>query len=159
VFKRRRYSSDLRDNQGVKLVSTRTPILVGESGAGVFRVRRADGVEWIEKSSSSRELSLEAALLDWRAAHLPVPRVLVIEPGRLAMSALPGGNLTETSMQCAVAVTVEALRLIHAVPAEGCPFDASWATHLKQAELRVHAGLSTPPTLMMTILVAPQPAS
>jgi aminoglycoside 3'-phosphotransferase-2 len=117
------------------------PILVGESGAGVFRVRREDGVEWIEKSGSPQELSVEAAVMEWCAAHLPVPRVLAVEVGYLAMSALTGVNLTETSMPCAVAVTVEALRLIHAVPTEECPFDASWAKRLKQAELRVHAGL------------------
>jgi aminoglycoside phosphotransferase len=66
---------------------------------------------------------------------------MVIEGGVLSMSALPGVNLTEASIDCAVALTAEALHLIHSVPTEGCPFVADWATRLHHAEDRVSCGL------------------
>src|SRR6185436_9930719 len=106
--------------------STRTPILIGKSGAGVYKVHREDGVEWIEKSGSSEELSLEAAVINWCLPHLPVPTVIASEVGVLTMSLLPGVNLTEVSMQCAVTVLTEALRLIHEMPVRDCPFQADW---------------------------------
>ena len=58
------------------------------------------------------------------------------------MSLLPGVNLTEVSMQCAVSVLIEALRLVHAVPVRDCPFEADWDTRLNQAEVRIRAGLA-----------------
>jgi aminoglycoside phosphotransferase len=121
--------------------ATRTPILVGKSGANVFRVHRDDGLAWIEKSGSSQELSREAAVLEWCVGRLPVPEVLGVPAGVLRMSALPGVNLTEAPMECAVAVIAEALRLIHSMPVDDCPFEASWTVRLHQAELRVVAGL------------------
>ena len=57
------------------------------------------------------------------------------------MSALPGITLTETGIDCAVALTAEALHLIHSTATEGCPFRADWATRLHQAEHRVRGGL------------------
>jgi aminoglycoside phosphotransferase len=104
-------------------------------------VTREDGVQWIEKSGPAAELMLEAGAMRWCAGRLPVPEVLAIEAGLLSMSALPGVNLTEASIDCAVALTAEALHLIHSVPAEGCPFQADWATRLHQAEHRVKNGL------------------
>jgi len=107
----------------------------------VFRVRREDGAEWIEKFGSPPEITLEVALLEWCETRLPVPRVLRTEPGFVAMSLLPGVDLTEVSIDHAVAVIHEALRLIHSVPVEGCVFQACWAARLKQAEGRILAGL------------------
>ena len=75
--------------------------------------------------------------MKWCAGRLPVPEVLVVEAGVLAMSALPGVNLTEGAIDCAVALTAQALHLIHSVPTERCPFRADWATRLYQAEHRV----------------------
>ncbi len=57
------------------------------------------------------------------------------------MSELPGANLTEVSVENAVNVLAEALRLIHSVPVEDCPFSASWSLRLRQAEQRIEAGL------------------
>jgi aminoglycoside 3'-phosphotransferase II len=107
----------------------------------VFRVRREDGSEWVEKSGSPDEISHEVAVLDWCGAWLLVPRVLITEPGFLAMSALPGVNLTEVSIDCAVTMVAEALPLVHAVPVAACPFQARWPARLEQAERRVLAGL------------------
>ena len=120
---------------------TRSPILIGKSGARVFRVRRKDGTEWVEKSGSPHEIALEVAVLGWCGTTLPVPRVLRTEPGFFAMSALPGVNLTEVSVDCAAARMAEALASIHAVPVAGCPFRADWSVRLNQAERRVLAGL------------------
>jgi aminoglycoside 3'-phosphotransferase II len=122
-------------------VTTRSPIFIGKSGATVFRVTREDGVQWIEKSGSPFDISGEAAIMMWCAGRLPVAEVLAVEAGVLLMSALPGVNLTEAAMECAVAVTAEALHLIHSVPTKGCPFRADWATRLHQAEDRVRRGL------------------
>jgi aminoglycoside 3'-phosphotransferase-2 len=123
------------------LQSTRSPIVVGKSGATVFRVTRDDGVQWIEKSGLASDVSVEAAVMKWCAGLLPVPEVLAVEAGVLSMSALPGVTLTEAEIDCAVALTAEALHLIHSMPTEGCPFRADWATRLHQAEHRVRCGL------------------
>jgi len=76
----------------------------------------------------------------WCAGRLPAPEVLAVEAGVLRMSALPGVNLTEAAIDCAVALTAEALHLIHSVPTTDCPFRADWTTRLRQAELRVRSG-------------------
>jgi aminoglycoside 3'-phosphotransferase II len=57
------------------------------------------------------------------------------------MSVLSGINLTDAPSAFAVALTAEALHLIHAVPTHGCPFLADWTTRLRQAESRVQRGL------------------
>lgn len=61
--------------------------------------------------------------------------------GVLGMTDLPGVPLTEISREQAVAALVEALRLIHAIPLEECPFPAGWDLRLQQAEERLYAGL------------------
>jgi aminoglycoside phosphotransferase len=104
-------------------------------------VAREDGAQWIEKCGVASDLSLEAAVLKWCAGRLPVPDVLGVHAGVLSMSALPGVNLTEATSSCAVALTAEALHLIHSIPTAGCPFRADWATRLHQAEQRVRSGL------------------
>jgi aminoglycoside phosphotransferase len=121
--------------------STRSPIVIGKSGATVSRVTREDGVQWVEKSGPASDVLVEAAVLKWCAGRLPVPEVLAVADGVLSMSALPGVNLTEAAIDSAVAVAAEALRLIHSVPTEGCPFRAEWATRLHEAERRVRSGL------------------
>ena len=98
-------------------------------------------MQWIEKSGPASDLFVEAAVLRWCAGRLPVPEVLAIEAGVLSMSALPGVNLTEAAVDHAVALTAEALDLIHSVPTEGCPFRADWAARLHHAEHRVRCGL------------------
>jgi hypothetical protein len=79
----------------MELRSSRTPVLIGKSGARVLKVRREDGVEWLEKLGASDEISLEVAVLKWCRPWLPVSTVLNSEPGVVAMSVLPGVNLTE----------------------------------------------------------------
>ena len=129
------------DDGAMTLGGTRTPILIGESGASVVRVRMEDGLEWIEKTGLSAEIDVETAVLEWCARRLPVAKVLGRDAGLLVMSALPGVNLTGTSMELAAQVIAEALHLVHATPIEGCPFTAGWTLRLSQGELRVRAGL------------------
>jgi aminoglycoside 3'-phosphotransferase II len=129
------------ESRGIVLRSTRSPIVIGKSGATVFRVTREDGAQWIEKSGPASDVALEAAIMKWCAGRLPVPEVLAVEGGLLSMSVLPGGDLTEAAIDCAVGLAAEALHLIHSVPTERCPFRADWATLLYQAERRVKSGL------------------
>lgn len=119
----------------------RSPILIGESGAAVVRVRDADGVSWIEKSGAEPGIGEEAAVLRWCAGLLPVPRVIERSEGLLRMSELPGVNLTEVSVEEAVAVLAEALGQVHSVSIADCPFPANWDLRVRQAEERVRAGL------------------
>jgi aminoglycoside 3'-phosphotransferase II len=122
-------------------MNTRSQIVVGKSGAMVVRVTREDGTRWIEKTASAADISVEAAVMTWCAGRLPVAEVLAVEAGVLSMSVLPGINLTEAPLELAVALTTEALHLIHAVSTLGCPFVSDWATRLRQAEFRVQHGL------------------
>lgn len=119
----------------------RTPILGGESGATVFKVQSHSGETWIEKSGPAEELSLEAAVLEWCAERLPVPKVLVNQGVSLTMSIIPGVELSQVSRQCAATVLNQALTLLHSIPTFNCPFQANWAACLQQAEDRVQAGL------------------
>src|SRR6266851_7319704 len=134
-------AKSLYDDGAMTLGATRTKILIGKSRASVVRVQRDDGLEWIEKTGSSSEMDRETAVLEWCAGRLPVAKVLGKDAGFLAMSALPGVNLIEASMECAVQIMAEALDLVQTIPIKGCPFLASWASRLAQGELRVRAGL------------------
>jgi kanamycin kinase/aminoglycoside 3'-phosphotransferase-2 len=120
---------------------TRTPILIGESGASVFRIQRSDGCCLIEKQDSALNIRIEAAVMNWCAGRLPVARIIQQRTGSLVMIEIPGVTLTEVSSRIAVSVLVEALNRIHALPAEGCPFSANWTLRVSQAEQRLYAGL------------------
>jgi aminoglycoside phosphotransferase len=115
--------------------------VIGQSGAHVVRIRRADGSSRIEKTGPASELATETAVLRWCAGRLPIPQTIEEGVGLLLMTDIPGVNLTEVPLEQAVAAIVEALRLIHAIPIEACPFRAEWEFRLQQAEQRVHARL------------------
>ena len=76
----------------------------------------------------------------WCRDTLPVPRVLKLHGSCLTMSAMPGVDLTEVSADVAAATLAKALALIHFVPVEECPFDATWSTRLAQAERNILNG-------------------
>jgi aminoglycoside 3'-phosphotransferase II len=135
------FVTDDRFGRIAPVLESRSPIVIGKSGASVFRVTREDGLEWIEKSGPASDLNVEAAILRWCAGRLPVPEVLGFKASVLSMSAQPGVNLTEVPIDNAVAVMAEALHVIHAVSTDGCPFQADWATRLHQAEPRVRGRL------------------
>jgi aminoglycoside phosphotransferase len=123
---------------------TRNPILVGESGASVTHVQRADGSSSVEKCADRAAIGMEAAIMNWCVPRLPVPRVIHHEPGFLSMTLLPGVTLDKVSPQIAVRVLVEALNRIHSIPVEECPFSAAWTLRVNQAEERFLAGLVDP---------------
>ena len=85
---------------GAEARAAPTSIIVVQHGATVFRVTRDDGVQSIEKSGAASDISVEAAIMKWRAGRLPVPEVLEVEAGVLSMSALPGVTLTEAEIDC-----------------------------------------------------------
>ncbi len=120
---------------------TRTPFLLGGSGAQVVRVQRSDQTSWIEKTGTAEEIAQETAVMLWCADRLPVARVLQKSLGFLRMTELPGIPLSEARVEIASAVLAKALHLIHALPAETCPFVADWDERLEQARKRVDAGL------------------
>jgi aminoglycoside phosphotransferase len=90
--------------------------------------------------------------MTWCAGRLPVPEVMAVDAGVLSMSTLPGVNLTEVPIECAVALIVEALHLIHSVPTDRCPFQADWATRLHQAAHRVSRPCRQKPASLMGML-------
>jgi aminoglycoside phosphotransferase len=119
----------------------KVPVLIGASGSRVFRIHRADGRFAIEKQGPALEITVEAAVLNWCADRLPVPKVIEQREGVLIMSELPGVNLTDVPLQDAVNVIVVALSRIHGLPVEGGPFSADWSFRLRQAEQRLEGGL------------------
>jgi aminoglycoside 3'-phosphotransferase-2 len=119
----------------------RTRIRIGKSSAKVVLVQPPDGPPWIEKSSLSRELEHEIAVLKWCAGRLPVPRVIAHAPGSVISSVLPGVILADLPARTAVTVLVQTLNLIHSLPIAGCPFDANWESRIKQGEENIRAGL------------------
>jgi aminoglycoside phosphotransferase len=123
------------------IAMTRTPILIGESGASVIRLTQEDGASWIEKSGSPARIEKEAAALRWCEGRLPVAQVLDHRPGLLEMSELPGCPVSNLSIDIACAVLADALRQIHAVSVAGCPLLSEWSLRLQEAEERVRLGL------------------
>lgn len=119
----------------------RTPIQIGRSRASVLRIQRADGVEWIEKSGPVAEIEQEACALRWCAERLPVPRILAASSGGLRMSVVAGVTLEQLRMVDAAKVLVQALGLMHSLPAVDCPLDAAWERKLQSADANIRAGL------------------
>lgn len=54
-----------RNREDAARQETRTRIVIGQSGAFVFRVTRGDGAQWIEKCGVAADISVEAAVLAW----------------------------------------------------------------------------------------------
>ena len=120
---------------------TKTPILLGESGASVFRVTQENAASWIEKSGPPAEIALEAEVLRWCEARLPVARIFHEQPGVLCISDLPGRPLSDLPLQVACSVLADALSRIHAIPIANCPFGAEWNHRQQEAEMRIAAGV------------------
>ena len=119
----------------------RTPILLGESGAQVVRVRRVDGSSWIEKIGPASEIAKEAAVLRWCTGRLPVARVLREDRNVLEMFDLPGRPLNECSMELTGHLLAETIHRMHALPVGECLFTADWDLRLHEALARVRGGL------------------
>ncbi|MFN8038930.1 MAG: phosphotransferase [Acidimicrobiales bacterium] len=96
----------------------------------------------------------EADRLAWLAGRLPVPEVLAVDavpgPGgstwRVLATTVPTGRpashpAAHRDAESAVAVVARAVRAVHDLPTDDCPFDAATAGRLAVAEARVGAGL------------------
>lgn len=125
---------------------------IGESRADVFRLRRNDGADVFVKSEEAgplSELPQEIARLRWmRQMGLPCPEVLqtATAHGRhwLLMTAVAGRDLasaTDLAPAQVVGLIAQALRVLHAVPWQQCPFDHRPARRVDDARAQVQAGL------------------
>ncbi|WP_339499084.1 APH(3') family aminoglycoside O-phosphotransferase [Pseudomonas canadensis] len=126
--------------------------MVGESGAEVFRVRGADARDLFVKSEPigvHSELPQEIERLGWmNGLNLPGPTVLdaMTESDRhwLLMTAVPGKDLSDcasVSPTELISILATALRALHQVPVELCPFDHSLEQRIDIARSRMLAGL------------------
>jgi aminoglycoside 3'-phosphotransferase-2 len=125
---------------------------VGESGAEVSRIRNTNGEHLFLKSEpigAHSELPQEIERLRWmNRPDLPGPTVLetTTENDRhwLLMSAVPGQDLASANSLSApqvISILAKALRTLHQVPTETCPFDLSLEQRIEAAWSRVRAGL------------------
>lgn len=125
---------------------------IGESGAEVSRIRCINGEHLFLKSESigpHSELPEEIKRLRWmNRLDLPGPTVLdaTTEDNRhwLLMSAVPGQDLAsanDLSAPQVISALAMALRRLHQVPIEKCPFDHPLQQRMAAARSRVSAGL------------------
>lgn len=127
-----------------------SPVLIGESGASVLRLSARDGIFYLKTSQATDGdgLEREAARLRWLAGRLPVPQVISFVQERerdyLLLTSVPGVNAVEVGREHAESLAeglAQALRMLHAQPIDGCPFDQSVAAQIAHARQRVTAGL------------------
>ena len=121
------------------------PVLTGQSGAAVYRVRHDDADLFLKigHGPAAGLVADEAARLVWLAGRLPTPRVVAttVEPDAfwLLTSALPGvgaGDAIKADRRRATTVAqalATFLRRIHALPVDECPYDSSLAAWMPVA--------------------------
>jgi len=125
---------------------------IGESGAEVSRIRCINGEHLFVKSEPigvHSELPEEIERLRWmNRLDLPGPTVLdaTTENNRhwLLMSAVPGHDLAsanDLSPPQVISILAVALRTLHQMPIETCPFDHPLELRIAAARSRVSAGL------------------
>ncbi|MBB1594303.1 APH(3')-II family aminoglycoside O-phosphotransferase [Achromobacter sp. UMC46] len=124
---------------------------IGESRADVFRVRRPNRPDLFLKSELAggvSELPDEIDRLRWLAqVGQPAPHVLdtAMEGDRhwLLMTAIRGRDLASAALAPAqiIGVLATALRNLHHLPIETCPFDHRLEARIAQAKRHVDAGL------------------
>lgn len=123
----------------------------GCSDAAVFRLE-ASGQDTLflktERMHAHAELADEEARLRWLAAQgLACPAVIAShfqpERGWLLLSAVAGNDLYSSALPAAQAVPLiaQALKVLHHMPVENCPFDHSAAARIAHAQARLQAGL------------------
>ncbi len=126
---------------------------VGRSGAEVFFLWRP-GVPGLYLKTETRgpsgdSLLGEAERLRWISDKLPVPRVVAFAEDRereyLLLSQVPGLDASHLSHRsdapALVRLLAQGLRMLHAVPVEGCPFDSTLDMLIAAASQRVARGL------------------
>ena len=125
---------------------------LGESAAEVIRVRCINAEVLFLKSEPANvmsELPNEIACLRWMSRiGLPGPSVLDAATENnlhwLIMTAVPGHDLASAKFLSplqVVSILAMALRTLHQVPIESCPFSHSLEQRIEAARSRVSAGL------------------
>ncbi len=122
-------------------------VTVGESGAGVWRSTRF--VLKVLARGHPETLFAERERLRWFAGRLPVPDVVGYEVTSehefLAMTRVPGIDLSHPDAVLHAArnarLIAMALRELHALPLQDCPFDMTLPARLRQARELVERGL------------------
>jgi aminoglycoside 3'-phosphotransferase II len=105
------------------------PVHIGKSDASVFKVTTAADAVFLKTCGvATGDLSAEAARLRWLFGKTSVPRAIAFarddEREYLLLSALPGLNGLDAGRERPHDVaTGTALRRLHSVPIDGCPFD------------------------------------
>ena len=154
-------------------------ITIGESHCTVFRLTASGQPDLILKTQAHhplRSLAGEAARLRWLHGRAPVPAVLtfVRDAARdfLLRAALPGTDAATSTLAPArrVDLLADALRQLHAIRTDDCPFRQDVATCLAEAESLLAAGQLDPgnfaashrgrtPADLLAELVATPPAA
>ncbi|EJN27605.1 APH(3')-II family aminoglycoside O-phosphotransferase [Pseudomonas sp. GM80] len=125
---------------------------IGESRADVWRISPADSAALFVKCEQVMtwgELPGEVQRLRWlETLDLPAPRVLETtteaEHNWLLMTAVPGRDLASSEQLSPlqiVTLTAQALRELHAVAIDSCPFDHCLDKKIPLAREHVRAGL------------------
>jgi aminoglycoside phosphotransferase len=123
---------------------------IGHSACDVYRITALDGTSAHAKIGPAGHLASDRVILAWlKDKRLPVPELLSFNTasGRdvMLMTTIEGEHAASDSHLAAPELTVvryaEALRLIHAIPASGCPINRHLDYVLSEAAERVRLGL------------------
>lgn len=129
------------------------PVTRGESGAGVFR--NADGSRYakVVDAAEVADLAAERDRVSWAHGHgLPVPAVIdwgtTEDGGAVLVTSAVGGvaadQLAEADLRTAWPSIVEAVRDLHGIPIEDCPYRRDLDDMLSRARSVVAAGAVNP---------------
>lgn len=132
-----------------------TPVTEGQSGGVVWRLQKADCPEMFLKAGRDQvanDIVAEMARIRWLSAFAPGPEVVQFvathNEAWLLTSALPGVSAYEyllsanaAGRRAAVAAIARFLRVLHALPAVGCPFNSDHNVRLAEAWRNLQAGV------------------
>lgn len=123
----------------------------GESNARVLRVLMPDGDAAYLKYGfgvSAEEIRHEHERLVWLRYQARAPRVLSYASGfdasfllTEALSGRTGDDASSADPATIVKGMAQALRELHSIPPQECPFDESLSVRLRRAAIRMEAGL------------------
>jgi aminoglycoside 3'-phosphotransferase I len=133
-----------------------SPSALGKSGDAVYRLdHKSDHRELYLKCAQAhqaQELADEMVRLRWLAHHITVPSVVHFAASEdeawLLMTALPGQTASERmahagpiERRAIVDALARFVSQLHAIPTEGCPFDARHVLRMATAKARLEKGL------------------
>jgi aminoglycoside 3'-phosphotransferase-2 len=106
---------------------------------GTMIERRENAFLKSGEGEAAKDLAAEHERLLWLDGKLPVPHVLAFGESSMLISAIPGVPAHESrcSAQRVVEILADALRMIHAVPIDACPFRDTLEHELREAERRM----------------------